>query len=180
MAGIVMTTPYPQAPPLAPTVAVAAPSSVRNAFLIYLATAALSLIGIVLTISSGAWTAALAAAGDGVDSNGVSGTTLVNTAKTVAIVAGVIFLVLFLFFAFKMRAGRNWARIVLTILSAFSIISLFSAASASITVNGQTFSSDGTRITGYISGVLAIIAIVLMYLGTSNAYFAAAKAARRR
>ena len=174
-----MATSYPQASTDTTTL-VAPPSTVRNAFFIYVATAVLSLIGIVLTVTSGAWDAALAAAGDGVDSSGVSGTTLVNTAKTVSIVAGVVFLVLFLFFAFKMRAGRNWARVVLTVLSALSIISLFSAASATITINGQQFSSDGTRITGYISGVLAIIAIVLMYMGPSNAYFSAAKASRRR
>ena len=111
--------------------------------------------------------------------SGVSVATAVNIAKISTVVAGVIFLGLYLLFAFKMRAGRNWARVVLTVLSALSILSSFSA-SASVTVNGHIYKSSSTQISGVIGAILGVVAIVLMYLAASNAYFSASKAARQQ
>ena len=152
----------------------AAPGTVKGAFLIYLLAALLAALGIVLSLTSSVWDDAIAAAGN---DSGVSTQTLVNTAKIVTVVVSAILLALYLLFAFKMRAGRNWARVVLTVLSALSIASSFSA-SASVTVNGNVYKSTSTQATGWIGAALGIIAIVLMFLPASNAYFSASKAAR--
>jgi hypothetical protein len=155
----------------------AAPGSVKGAFLIYLIAALLALIGIVLALTSDVWKNAIASGG--VTTSGLSVESAVTIAKVTTVIVGVIFLGLYLLFAFKMRAGRNWARIVLTVLSGLSILSSFSA-SASVTVNGEVYKSSSTQASGVIGGILAVVAIVLMYLSSSNQYFAATKAARRR
>ena len=176
-----MTNPYPQQyPPSQPGMyegrpaLPAAPGSVKGAFLIYLVAALLAALGIVLSLTSNIWDQAVAA---GANTSGLDTRTLVNTAKIATVVVGVILLGLYLLFAFKMRAGRNWARIVLTVLSALSILSS-ARGSSSVTVNGTTYSSSTSQATGWIGTVLAIVAIVLMFLPASNAYFNASKAAR--
>lgn len=178
-----MTNPYPpqyptsqsdtyQGRPAHP----AAPGSITGAFLIYLLAAVLLAVGVVLALTSNVWNDAIAAAGN---TSSVNTQTLVNTAKIITVVIGVVFLALYLLFAFKMRAGRNWARIVLTVLSALSIASSFSA-SGSVNVNGTVYKSTSTQTTGIVGAVLAIVAIVLMFLPASNAYFAQSKAARQQ
>lgn len=154
-----------------------APGTVKGAFLIYLIAALLALVGIVLTLTSDVWDQAVAAAT--ANTSGISTQSLVNTVRITTVVVGVILLGLYLLFAFKMRAGRNWARIVLTVLSALSILSPASSSS-SVTVNGTVYQSTSTQATGWIGAALAVVAIVLMYLPASNAYFTASKAARQR
>lgn len=93
----------------------------------------------------------------------------IDQAATVALVAAVVIAVLiallYLFFAVKLRAGRNWARIVLTVLTALQVISLLAG-------------SGGSWI-GYLSCLAAVIGVVLSFLPESSAYFAAAKPVRR-
>ncbi len=153
------------------------PPTVRYAFYTYLAAAAVSLIGIVLTLSSDIWQQAIGAAGSQIETSGMSTDTVITIAKTTTIVFGLLFLALYLLFAFKMRAGRNWARVVLTVLSALSIVSVFSSQ-GSVTVNGHTYSAAASQLTGWLGAILAVAAIVLMYLTASNLYFATVKAAR--
>jgi hypothetical protein len=166
--------PYGQQPPPAP---VAPPGSVNGAFFIYLIAAVLAVIAIILTLTSNVWEQAIA--DSGADTSGVNVHSLVNTVKIVSVVFGVIFIALYLLFAFKMRAGRNWARIVLTVLSGLSIISSVSTTTTAVTVNGHVYKSSSTQLTGWIGVILAVIAIVLMYLPASNAYFKASKASRQ-
>ncbi|QNK82312.1 hypothetical protein [Nakamurella sp. PAMC28650] len=154
------------------------PSTVKGAFLVYLIAALISVVGIVLVVTSNVWDQAIAAAGTDVTADGTSATSLASAAKIATIVVGVIFIGLYLLFAFKMRAGRNWARIVLTVLSALSILSA-ARTTASISVNGQVYSVGSSQATGWIGAALAVVAIVLMYTGASNAYFTASKAARK-
>lgn len=154
----------------------ATPGTVKGAFIIYLIAALLAALGIVVALSSSVWNDAIAAAGN---TSGVNTQTLVNTAKIITVVVGVIFIGLYLLFAFKMRAGRNWARIVLTVLSALSILSS-TRSSASVTVNNTSYTSSSSQATGWIGAALAVVAIVLMFLPASNAYFAASKAARQQ
>ncbi len=172
--------PYPQQPygqQQPPPAPVAPPGSVNGAFFIYLIAAVLAVIGIILTLTSNVWEQAIA--DSGADTSGVNVHSLVNTVKIVSVVFGVIFIALYLLFAFKMRAGRNWARIVLTVLSALSIISSVSTTTTAVTVNGHVYKSTSTQLTGWIGVILAVIAIVLMYLPASNAYYKASKASRQ-
>ena len=72
---------------------------------------------------------------------------------------------LYALFAFKLRAGRNWARIVLTIIAVLDLLGLISR-------NGNPI--------GYVGALAAIVGCVLSYLPNSGAYFAAVKASRYR
>ncbi|MEV7094962.1 hypothetical protein AB0M80_19205 [Amycolatopsis sp. NPDC051045] len=87
----------------------------------------------------------------------------VNVTMITAVVIAVIIAALYLLFAFKLRAGRNWARIVLTVLAALQLISL---------LTGQS------TIGGYLAVLAAVVGVVLSFTGPSNAYIAAVKAQR--
>jgi hypothetical protein len=84
---------------------------------------------------------------------------------TAAVVVAVIFAGLYLLFAFKLKNGRNWARVVLTIIAVIALLSLLLGGVGSVI--------------GYIGELAAVIAAVLSYLPASNAYFAASKASRQ-
>ncbi|MEV6896619.1 hypothetical protein [Amycolatopsis sp. NPDC051372] len=88
-----------------------------------------------------------------------------NIALVVAVVIAVLIALLYLLFAVKLRAGRNWARIVLTVLTALQVLSL-------ITGNGGTWLS-------YLSALAAVIGVVFSFVGDSNTYIAAGKQVRR-
>ncbi|SHK13355.1 hypothetical protein SAMN05443637_1032 [Pseudonocardia thermophila] len=96
----------------------------------------------------------------------------------VGIVVGLIFLALYLLFVFKMRAGRNWARIVLTVLGALSV--LFTLISFGSVI--QQFSAGAL---GAVSAILTIgqllliiAAIVFMWRPAAAAYFSQSRAVR--
>jgi hypothetical protein len=93
----------------------------------------------------------------------------INTVITATIVATVVILVivaaLYVLFAFKLRQGRNWARIVLTVVAALALLSLLATA------GGGTFLS-------LIGDLAAVAGCVLSYLPKSNAYIGAVRAAR--
>jgi len=77
-----------------------------------------------------------------------------------------------------MYGGRNWARIVLTVLAAFGVLSAVTPTTGSVTVNGTTYTATNYGI-NWVTGILAVVAIVLMYLPQSNVYFREAKAHRK-
>jgi hypothetical protein len=85
----------------------------------------------------------------------------VNVTMITAVVIAVIIAGLYLLFAFKLRAGRNWARIVLTVLAALQLLSV---------LTGQS------TIGGYVAVLAAVVGVVLSFTGPSNAYLAAGKA----
>ncbi|WP_103344116.1 hypothetical protein [Amycolatopsis sp. CA-126428] len=86
--------------------------------------------------------------------------TLVAQAVPVAI-AGVIALV-YLWLSFKLKAGRNWARVTLTVFT------LLQAASLVTTQASWA---------GYVSCGIAVVATVLSYLAPSNRYIAGVRRA---
>jgi hypothetical protein len=88
-----------------------------------------------------------------------------NVGIVAALVIAVIIALLYVLFAFKFKAGRNWARILLTVIAAFALFSLLIG--------------PGGNPVGFIGELAAVIAAVLSYLPASNAYFAAVKAGRR-
>jgi len=75
-------------------------------------------------------------------------------------VLGMILSLLHLYFAFPMRAGRNWARVVLTVLAAFTVLAVLTAIASATWYD-------------WIGVALVVVAAVLMYLPASNAYFRA-------
>jgi hypothetical protein len=157
------------------------PNTVTWAFWCWIATTVASLITLIITLTSSVWTDAVnAGVGQGIRQSGTSVNidvqSLVNTVKIISVVAFLIFAAVYLLFAFKMRAGRNWARIVLTVFGALTLLSAFNTSTSSVTVNGQTYaSSNGSN---WVTVVLALAGIILMYVGQSNKYFADSKARR--
>lgn len=86
-----------------------------------------------------------------------------RTATTALVVGTVLWLLVMaamFLFVFLMRAGRNWARIVLAVLGGLYVI----------------FSLIGVAVAGSVAGLLQLLllvgAIVTMFLPAANAWFA--------
>lgn len=165
--------PGPAEPPARPT-------SVTLAFVAWLLMTALSLLSLIFVLTSPIWDRAVAAGARAADVNGVQidASTLVNTVRITSVVGFLIGAALYLLFAFKMRAGRNWARVVLTVIGVLGVLSAVLPTYRSVTVNGTTYVVQNYGI-HWISLALLVAALVLMFVPASNAYFAAAKAYRR-
>jgi len=155
----------PAAPVERPT---SIPTTVNTAFWLYIASALLSVISGIITISL--------VGGDhadivrklqssGADLHGQNIDTVANAALGVAIGFSVLTLIFwavtFVLFAFLMRRGANWARIVLTVLTALSLFNV---------LNGFG--------TGTLQVILSIVALILIWLRPSSAWFAAIKASK--
>ena len=141
------------------------PGTVEAAFWIYLVSGVLTLALTLLVFTQAGKQAIQNAVRQSGSTQNMSEDQLVQTAQIVAVAAAVIGLAIALLFAFKMRAGRNWARIVLTVFAVLSLLSLFGVRT-------------GTSFTDFIGPIVSLVALVLMWLPASNEYFAAAK--RRR
>jgi hypothetical protein len=170
--------PMPAAPALneqdlAPTAAVVRPKSVDNAFLLWMIGAGISLLSVIFVFTVGsdaikdAARESLRNAGRSFTEDDV--TSLANATKVIGIVIGLIFIGLFVLFAYKMRAGRNWARITLTVLGALNIIFTLINIRSSGAIN---------LIVSLIMAVLILVAVYFMFRPDANQYFAAGKARR--
>ncbi|MEV6832004.1 hypothetical protein [Amycolatopsis sp. NPDC051102] len=160
---------YPQSSASAPTgqpAAPARPGTVEAAFWAFLASTVIGLIGGLLIFANR----------DGIarslrDANRERNGNLtdaqidqaVNIGMITAVVIAVIIAALYLLFAFKLRAGRNWARIVLTVLTGLQLLSV---------LIGQS------TIGSFVAVFAAVVGVVLSFTGPSNAYFASLKAPR--
>ncbi|UAJ81683.1 hypothetical protein IT072_19585 [Leifsonia sp. ZF2019] len=80
---------------------------------------------------------------------------------TWAIVTLIFWAIVFVLFAFFARRGANWARIVLTVLTALSLLNLLAGYGL-----------------GALQVVASIVAVVLLWLRPSTEYFAAVKASK--
>lgn len=151
----------------------ARPKHVDTAFTLWIASAALSLIVGILTFVIGRDAARDGARKALEDSGGSFTENDVETAVTVAItftaVIALIFFGLYLLFAYKMRAGRNWARIVLAILGVIGLI----MSVLSLVSGGDAFS----MIINVIQIALVGAAIYFMFTKEATAYFDSAKRA---
>jgi hypothetical protein len=142
---------------------VPAPTPVQVSFWLWVATAVLGLVAAVIgfTQRDAALNAVRAA-----NVRHLSDAEL-ETAVTLGLVVAAVFFVvlagLYLLFAFKARAGRNWARIVLTVLTVLDVLFL---------------ATNFTLVSG-LSTLLAVVAVVLLFLPASNAFYAASKRVRR-
>lgn len=85
-------------------------------------------------------------------------------AQAIAVGVAVLSALFYLWLAFKLKAGRNWARIVLTVVTLLQVASMFG--------------TEGDSPLGYASCAFAVVALVLSYLPASNEYIAAVKQSR--
>jgi hypothetical protein len=88
-----------------------------------------------------------------------------ETVRNMFLVIVVLVNLVLLLFAWKMRQGRNWARILLTVLA---VLSLWS----------QAASVGMSSVLGLISVVITATGLVFMFVPAANAYFAAVKQQR--
>jgi hypothetical protein len=137
------------------------PSTIIAAFFGFLASTVSAIAGGLLILSSRAEIAAtLRNANPTMSPEQVDRATLLAQAIPVAI-AAVIALV-YLWLSFKLKAGRNWARVILTVFT------LLQAASLLTTQPSWA---------GYLSCGVAVVATVLSYLPPSNRHIAGARRA---
>ena len=78
-----------------------------------------------------------------------------------AIGVALVIAVVHLWLAFKLKAGRNWARVVLTLITLVQLASVIG--------------TQGDTVVGYASCAVAVLAVVLTYFPASNAYIADVK-----
>jgi hypothetical protein len=89
----------------------------------------------------------------------------VNAALTVAAVFGILVLVFYVFLAFQVREGANWARIVTWVIAGLGIL-------GALLGFGQP-DPPLSRILGVIVGVIDVAVVVLLAAGDSNRFFRA-------
>jgi hypothetical protein len=85
-------------------------------------------------------------------------------AQGIAVGVALLIGLVYLWLSFKLKAGRNWARVVLTI---FTILQA-----------GAVVATEGNDIAGYATLAVAVVALVLSYLPRSNVYISAVKRTR--
>lgn len=155
---------YPSAPPPqeAPQATYTPPTEIMASFWCYIVGAAITVVGglLVITQRQTILDATRAANTSNLPDSTIQGA--VTFAIGLAIVLSIVIAGLYVLFAFKLRVGRNWARIVLTIVAVLALLSLL--------VGGT-----GTSILRLIGDLAAIVGAVLSYLPNSNAYIAATK-----
>ncbi|MGO4301711.1 hypothetical protein [Leifsonia sp. RAF41] len=143
------------------------PRTVNIAFWLFVAAAVLSVISGIITIATignqrAQFLDAVQNSDQGGSVNAQSVADAVIAGATVwAIITLIFWAVAFVLFAFFMRRGANWARIVLTVLTVLSLLNI---------INGFG--------TGFLQFAAAVVAVVLIWLRPSSEYFAAVKASK--
>lgn len=146
---------------------IATPPEVLLSVKLWFASIIVGLVGGILVFALTDQTAAMQAMAD--SDTGLTEDQLqaaVTIGLVIALVLAVILLALQVFFVLKMKAGRNWARIVLAVLGGLSIVSA---------LPGLADFSAGTAV-NLISVLLLIAAIVFMFRPAANPYFSQPKA----
>jgi hypothetical protein len=144
----------------------APPREVTISFWCYVAGAVIVLLSAVLSLGS---KQTILDSLRSANTNGLTDSQLqsaANVAIGFIVVIAIIIAGLYVLFAFKLKAGRNWARIVLTIIAALNLLSLVT--------------NRGGSAVGIIGALAAVAGCVLSYLPNASAYFAAVKASRQQ
>lgn len=157
----------PMASPIEPP-QVPAPAEVLTAVKLWFVSILVGLLGGILGYALTDKNAALQKAMDS-NTSGLSRAdleTLVNVGLVIGLTVALVMLGLEVFFVLKMKAGRNWARIVLTVLGALSALS-------SLVGLAQGFSLGSA--VNLISLLLTIAAVVFMFRPAATHYFKPAR-----
>jgi hypothetical protein len=137
-----------------------APTSVTTAVQLMFLVAALSVLGIIMTIVNRDETRQQIIESD---PNVQNIDALVNGAVAFSVVLGVVFTVLWVWLALMVRKGRNWARVVTWVVAGISLVLTVPALFDPLT----TFDA----ILSVIGSILNIAIIVLLAMRTSNEFF---------
>jgi hypothetical protein len=139
-----------------------APRPVTVGFWLYLAAAALSVVSLIIGLSAiggsrDTLRQQLSNQGQQVSEDTLNA--FIAAGIAVSIIFAVVWVVLFVLFAFFMKKGANWARIVLTIITVLSLLNIASGYGV-----------------GAVQVLAAVIATVLIWLRPASSYFNAVKA----
>ncbi|MDQ0031161.1 hypothetical protein [Arthrobacter bambusae] len=134
------------------------PQLVNISFWLMLAAGFLTLLGIPFTIATlnspaGKNMLEQALTAQGSNASGIDVNSFISILITALVIFSVIFAGLYALVAFKVRQGKNWARILGTVFAAISLLGLTQIGMGTITI------------------LLGIAAIVLLYLPASAPYF---------
>ncbi len=153
--------PMPGASAQAPGQRGPVPTSVARAVQLMFVSAALGVLGIILLVAT---KSALKEQILKNNPNAANIDTVVTAAITVGIVFGLIFTVLWLWLAFQVRKGKNWARIVTWVIAALGLLS------AVVWLIGT--SPALSKLSTALGAVLDLAIIVLLAQRSSSEYFA--------
>lgn len=161
--------PMPSAPPpedRAPAPVAARPTSVTISFAIWAVVGLVFLLGAVITIAQDDQVFRDAARETLERTNSQPSAQeiddLANLIRNIGLIFNLVFAALILVFAWIMRAGRNWARITLTVLGGISLILIL-------------LGIGSLNIVSIIQLVLTVVAIYLMFRRDANEFFAAGR-----
>jgi hypothetical protein len=134
------------------------PGPVNNAFYLMLVRVALGLVSVIV----------LFATKDDLKQEILRKTPTASDAtvnSTIGVAAGfsVVILIFYLFLAFRVRAGANWARIVTWVFAGLGVLGLLLSFAQTSTGLDKTFT--------VVEGLIDLAIIVLLALGESNRYF---------
>lgn len=143
----------------------APPTQVTTAFWLYIAAAALSIVSLIISLatigtSREAVQRQLEASGQPISGSALDA--IIAGTVIISVVFAIIWVGVYVLFAFFMKRGANWARIVLTILAALSLLNILSGYGV-----------------GALQALAAIIATVLIWLRPASEYFQAVKESRQ-
>jgi phosphatidylserine synthase len=146
-----------------PTEQSSPPGTIIASFLGFLAATVTTVAGAVFLATSGPELAEeLRKRGTSLTGTEIDGAVTLTQGLGIAVAAVIV--LGYLWLAFKLKAGRNWARVVLTVLTLLQVGFLFVGGAA------DTW--------GYLSCGVAVLAVVLSYSPSANAYVARVKHAR--
>lgn len=144
------------------------PKAIDNAFQASLASTAISMVATVVTVLlDRQWLERLVRqvledanqpAGDAEVANAI------GTMQVMLAIGILLFAVLFVLFAVKMRAGRNWARMVLTVFAAIGLINFLSSVASSGAALELMWSLADVA--------FSVTAVIYLFRPESSAYFA--------
>ncbi|WP_189060427.1 hypothetical protein [Longimycelium tulufanense] len=151
---------YPAPPPMPPEAggqpAPEPPMAVKVSFWIWIASAVIGVVMALVSVTNrDEFTEQLRRQNPDLAEEQLRST--VNAALALSIVLAVLVAAIYVFFAVKMRAGRNWARITLTVVTLAFLVLQFAATGG----------------IGSLGALVGLVAVVLMFLPSSNEYFQA-------
>lgn len=141
------------------------PGPVRAAFWTLIASAAIRVLFAVLTVASWSAFVSEAVAHPSANTSADQMRTYAHTVLIENIVLDLVFAGLWVLFAYKVRAGRNWARLTLTVIVVlFGIFDIL----------------NGTDLYTLVSVLVELVAVGLLYLPASREFFAAMKVSKTK
>ncbi|WP_309118003.1 hypothetical protein [Saccharothrix sp.] len=139
------------------------PNEVRIAFWIWVAGAALFLLSAVYTLTQR--DQFVEAVRQTPEAQGLSPEAFdaaVTASWMLAVVASAVLGGLFVLFAYQVRAGKGWARVVLAVLTAAVLL----------------FVLFGPSLLGLLIALMSVVAVVMLYMPNAKEYFDAVKRSR--